>query len=190
MFPQGSRAPLFAKGAEGEQLTMIEVPLSPPSHLDIVNYWKNRSEFERAFDNAPACFACTEGVHLWKRLERAHIVARSQGGSFWPHNFILLCHNCHLEQPMYVDREMVIQWAKNRPLWSEWLTKLIQQERDYYGPDFQFSQEDGRKAMIFLCLKQLRFHPQASIEQKFAASADAMREFVKLRDLHDQVFSQ
>lgn len=171
-------------------VAMIETPLSPPSHLEIVNYWKTRPEFGRAFDNAPACFACAEGVHLWKRLERAHIIARSQGGNLWPNNFILLCRKCHLEQPMLADREMVIEWLKNRPHWSDWLVQLFQQESDYYGPTFQFDAEDGRHVMAFLRLKQLRFHPNASIEQKFSVIADLMRQFVKLRDLNNEVFSQ
>lgn len=140
--------------------------ISPPLHRQIAWYWQDRPEFARAFDNAPACFACCEGVGLWCDLQRAHIVARSQGGNFEPQNFVLLCRECHIEQPMVADRALVIEWVQQRPHFTQWFVDLFQKEREFYGPNFQFDDSDGKQLMEFLRLKALRFHPHGDYEAK------------------------
>jgi hypothetical protein len=51
------------------------------------------------------------------RLERAHIVARSVGGSDDPSNLVLLCHECHEAAPMVADRRFMLAWAARRRNW-------------------------------------------------------------------------
>lgn len=160
---------------------------SPPPHYSIAAFWREKSEFARAMENAPACFACCNGTYSWYRLERAHIVAKSQGGGFNEGNYMLLCPQCHREQPMFSDREMVIEWARKHPHFSDWIAKLLNREATFYGPNFLYTEQDIKRAQEFMRLKTLRFHPNASLEQKASAIAYAIREYVKLRD---QVFSK
>jgi hypothetical protein len=48
--------------------------------------------------------------------ERAHIVARSAGGSSEPDNFVLLCHLCHKSQPDgMASLSALARWLKGRP---------------------------------------------------------------------------
>ena len=52
----------------------------------------------------------------WQRapLERAHIVARSQGGTDEVENFVLLCRECHAAAPMVTDRAFMLRWCSGR----------------------------------------------------------------------------
>jgi len=161
---------------------MDNTRVTAPSHAAIAIYWHERPEFARAFDNAPACFACCDGVKLWTKLERAHIIAHSQGGNCWVGNFLLLCAQCHRQQPMLADRHEVIQWAQQHPHWSQWLTDIVKREAEYYGQNLQFSEQDRIRARAFLQLRQTRFHPQATIREKFEALTYAMRQYIALRD--------
>ncbi len=54
------------------------------------------------------CWACRAN----SSLQRAHIVAFSDGGSNKPTNFFLLCWECHREQPDCASREVQLEWLK------------------------------------------------------------------------------
>jgi hypothetical protein len=64
---------------------------------------------ERIGLEAPAakqCWACGAIGHV----DRAHIVAHSDGGSMHPSNFFLLCGVCHREQPDHQAVDAQIFW--------------------------------------------------------------------------------
>lgn len=55
------------------------------------------------------CWACSGRGPV----ERAHVIARSFGGSNEPENFFLLCHRCHRDQPDGAPRYLQEQWLFN-----------------------------------------------------------------------------
>lgn len=59
------------------------------------------------------CWSCKKECR--GSLEKAHIDAFSRGGSDHPANYLLLCHNCHTNQPDGASREYQIEWLKKRP---------------------------------------------------------------------------
>jgi hypothetical protein len=65
----------------------------------------------RRLDIAPEdaqalCWACFgQG-----KLQRAHIVAKCDGGGYEPSNFFLLCSTCHAEQPDGAPADVQIDW--------------------------------------------------------------------------------
>lgn len=63
------------------------------------------------------CWGCKRETHA--SLEKAHIEAFSRGGSDHPSNYLLLCHNCHTNQPDGAPREYQIEWLKKRPQFWE-----------------------------------------------------------------------
>jgi hypothetical protein len=93
-------------------------PQSLPSHYAIALHWRSqpleRERLPYVVDiGEPSCFACGWYPSDWDRekdlrkrwsqagLERAHIIARSMGGSNRePGNFVLLCKECHPKAPM------------------------------------------------------------------------------------------
>src|ERR1700722_20080456 len=102
------------------------VRTSRPSRFAIACYW---AQHERRFVcdlNEPECFAWGYWNERWddkkspserwdrSRLERAHIIADSIGGSCEVQNFLLLCRQCHREAPMKNSRELMLAWARNR----------------------------------------------------------------------------
>lgn len=75
---------------------------------------------------APSCFACGWHSEHWAkatpkssweraRLERAHIVPRSLGGSDDASNIILLCNPCHRDSPDWHDPQEMARWIAGRP---------------------------------------------------------------------------
>lgn len=98
----------------------------------IANYWYDHGDFVFELD-VPQCFACGAYASFgqystietgWNasRLERAHIIADSIGGSISdPGNFVLLCQRCHREAPMTNQRHRMIEWVKRRETFWNWL---------------------------------------------------------------------
>jgi len=102
-----------------------------PSIKSILDYWElslYRDKTEKLsfyFDREePTCFACHDG-HQGKydcmgskgwtssRLERAHIIADSMGGTINPSNFVLLCKSCHKQNPHVRSRSVYMSWLNN-----------------------------------------------------------------------------
>lgn len=71
-------------------------------------------------DPAHSCWACGAAV---KTPTRAHIVAHSQGGTYHPSNFFLLCDFCHFDQPDTCSREVQLAWLKSHPSQIERIAK-------------------------------------------------------------------
>jgi hypothetical protein len=68
-----------------------------------------------------SCWACGIGC---KTPTRAHVVAKTLGGSNEPDNFFLLCDHCHGEQPDGAPREAQERWLRDAPSWGEWSAKI------------------------------------------------------------------
>lgn len=117
--------------------------MASPTKYAIASYWAFQPLVgDNPFVDIgePACFAC-EYYHpswdepeqhdkRWERaaLERAHIVARSIGGSDEPSNFLLLCHECHEAAPMVADSRFMLAWAAKR---GNWLLKQNEEIRQH-----------------------------------------------------------
>lgn len=61
---------------------------------------------------AKTCWACRY-LFVSENPERAHIIARSHGGSDHPSNFFLLCGTCHRNQPDGASRQYQLDWIKS-----------------------------------------------------------------------------
>jgi len=97
-------------------------------HKRILNYWSSIKGEERIndyrsrllleldfFDHIRAgnkyfCFGCFKEKESFKGLEICHIVPKSIGGSNHPKNLILLCHECHLDNPNTPYEDEYFQW--------------------------------------------------------------------------------
>lgn len=162
---------------------MIKITKSAPSHYLIRKYWEDRTEFRKAFvweHGGPYCFACVAPNQLIK-IERAHIIARADGGEFWPGNFVLLCKDCHREAPMITDRALFIEWIeKHETFWQMMASVTKQAMAD--KPDFQFSSADGIAATKLMHLRNFKFHPHSSFREKVDAIIFMFREYMALRD--------
>lgn len=94
-----------------QTLPNIDPPKEPATDNDI-------RELERT------CWACGHFSSEHKAT-RAHVVARSRGGTDDPSNYFLLCDVCHEEQPDGLSRELQEQWLKNRDDWFKRYYELI-----------------------------------------------------------------
>lgn len=63
------------------------------------------------------CWACRK--EFTGSLEKAHIEPFSRGGSDLPSNYLLLCHNCHTNQPDAAPYDYQIEWLQRRPQFWE-----------------------------------------------------------------------
>lgn len=76
----------------------------------IVDYWSERvDECDLGVDwseGTEYCWRC--GTQ--KELTRCHIVPHSLGGDDVPSNFVLLCRQCHEENPNVSDPEIMWDW--------------------------------------------------------------------------------
>jgi hypothetical protein len=85
-----------------------------PSHADIAG--TNRAlvaTLANVTADLTACWTCWAcGIQCTP--ERAHVLARSQGGSDAPENFFLLCAVCHREQPDGAPRAAQVAWLRAR----------------------------------------------------------------------------
>ena len=86
-----------------------------PSELAIRAHWAKRLWAIKGFDSEAeflergTCFACgMDGI-----IERAHIVARSVGGSDGCENLHILCRVCHKDSE-YLDSERYMAWLVQR----------------------------------------------------------------------------
>ena len=86
-----------------------------PDKRKVYNYWFNGEGSEKFRENEidigdpDTCFAC--GFHL--KVERAHIVAVTDGGDNSVKNIHLLCPNCHLESEA-LNEMFYWLWLRNK----------------------------------------------------------------------------
>ena len=97
-------------------------------HKRILSYWSSIEGEERIndyrsrllleldfFDHVKAgnkyfCFGCFKEKESFKGLEICHIIPKSIGGSNLPKNLVLLCHECHLDNPNTPYEDEYFQW--------------------------------------------------------------------------------
>jgi hypothetical protein len=170
-----------------------------PSRFAIARYW---AEHEHRFVidlGEPSCFACGYWNERWDdrktaserwnraRLERAHIIADSIGGSCEISNFLLLCRKCHQEAPMTNSRDLMLAWARNR---EAYISRLFR-ESQFTVSNVGITEQDlekysGLNDQVFLRkfkqhLKRLRFdrHPhQFGLMGDCDATAWILKDFI------------
>lgn len=79
----------------------------------------SQSEIDRL---TKTCWAC--GAERKSVMIRAHVVAKSVGGSDTPDNYFLLCDVCHAEQPDGLSREIQESWLIESENWFVRLFKV------------------------------------------------------------------
>ena len=57
------------------------------------------------------CWCCGQRTN---HLQRCHIVPKSLGGTFEPHNIVPLCGACHDEAPDVIDKNIIFEWIKEQ----------------------------------------------------------------------------
>lgn len=134
---------------------------NPPPRERIAAYWREEGRARSGLLAAraslpPACFACQHTSRGWKtwnqaKLERAHIIARGDGGSIEPSNFVLLCAECHEEAPMVLDPRAMIAFCAEREQ-SDWRRARLAIEQlkaaGYTGDDFDLVTKERLMAAL------------------------------------------
>lgn len=114
--------------------------LTMPTHQQIANWWSNTSEgMARILDikerlgvdlsgslggieiDAPHCWACNKSIRGGRKryntkglgLHRCHVVPRAHGGSNHPSNIVLMCTDCHKDNPDSLDEFSFWWWFNN-----------------------------------------------------------------------------
>lgn len=81
-------------------------------------------------DPLKECWACGDE----RALEKAHIVAHAAGGTSDPDNYLLLCRECHKEQPDGASYDAQLRWLFTHETYIDrWLrlaTDIVAQFRD------------------------------------------------------------
>lgn len=119
---------------------------APPKAVDIVRAFTRRwaTTTSRFIDwGEPACFACgyyqprwtalspwhepTDGPtpdsvlnERWEksRLQKAHLIPHSLGGSNEPNNYAMLCRRCHRDAPDTSDGAAMVRWIARRETYN------------------------------------------------------------------------
>jgi len=133
----------------------------PPSRKRIAEYWCSEEALHELVmfpalltdPEEPECQACGYYAVSWpnwnsSKLERAHILARSAGGSWDTSNFLLLCRSCHQEAPMTNDRNHMLQWAQTRPSHFSAEFDKLSIELSALGVDPEVLSGIGRHALL------------------------------------------
>lgn len=104
--------------------------MSMPSWYAVAKFWSTQRPLWVVDLGEPSCFACgffSESSRSsqnakrletrWEKagLERAHVIAKSAGGSDEAENIVLLCSKCHPAAPMTRVPEIMYSWIDLRP---------------------------------------------------------------------------
>ena len=112
--------------------------MSLPSKLTIAEHWSHHTKTYVCDIGEPTCFACGNWFNgsydsgplksRWDRapLERCHIVAKQFGGDDSASNIILLCKECHRDQPDVPSYGAVMEWVDGR---ENWVVKRMREIR-------------------------------------------------------------
>lgn len=166
---------------------------SPPSRFSIAEYWYRAEPHWIDSLELPHCFACGFASSWWRvpsgeheakaawnrsRLERAHIIAKSCGGTFEASNFLLLCLRCHRDSPMLSKPSAMLDWAKSREPYLKFVSRRFMEELkalDISIPDVPIN------ATVLAALARhmrLDYHPEGDLP--FAAWAAVVKEYCEL----------
>jgi hypothetical protein len=159
---------------------------SPPRHAEIVKYWAEHPVIPLN-PHDPECFACREGVPLWSKLERCHIVAASD--RLRPNNFVLLCATCHCEAPMTIDRQLLIQWVRNHESWATIFYRELKVALDIVEIDklqpADFTAADHPRFNKFMDARKFACHPRATRAERIKNIGWMMREYIALKKIFE-----
>ena len=138
-------------------------PRRMPPKAQIVDYWKEtaRVHFRAPIDwGEPECWACAYSVDaypvledpeaswseitkLWNKhpyLDRAHIIPLAKGGCNCAANLVLLCKECHKQNPDTKSVDLFLKWVKRRKHWSH--RKYAETVRAYEELDYEPEADD------------------------------------------------
>lgn len=109
------------------------------SNQDIVAYWSKRvNEIELNVDWEDAgscCWSCGEE----RKLNKCHIVPHALGGKSEPSNLVLLCKQCHDENPNTNCPDDYWKWLKSRAQGKTspfyWIHRMLVEYENIYGSD-------------------------------------------------------
>ena len=117
-----------------------------PRKKMIWQYWIDngiqRGLDDTRYDNACDFNVCVCCGRESSKLERAHIIPHSLGGSNDVSNYILLCSKCHRESPDIASESALIEWMNEQPTEMESMLKIIQQEMDKYNKETQMTVDE------------------------------------------------
>jgi len=104
-----------------------------PTIGDIVDYWMKWETENKEIPpwgswdwGEPACMACTRWLESWDQpksirakwnstgLERCHVIPRYLGGTDDVSNLVLMCSQCHQNQPDDLDPEITYRYMRER----------------------------------------------------------------------------
>ena len=77
-------------------------------HINEIDVAPDWGEWETDWN---MCWCCGQRT---SRLQRCHIVPKSLGGTFEPHNIVPLCGACHDEAPDVIDKNVMFEWIKEQ----------------------------------------------------------------------------
>lgn len=112
-----------------------------PTIQEIIDYWEVReSECGLAVDWSEAherCWRCGYERHL----QKCHIIPDSLGGSNTPDNLVLLCVECHKENPNVHDKKFMWEWLRKeaQPYYDTyWHIRAAKEFEKIYGRENKF----------------------------------------------------
>lgn len=118
---------------------------SPPAVSAIVEYWSVRQdECGLAVDWADAHERCWRCGYA-RRLQCCHIVPHALGGSNTPDNFVMLCVECHLENPNVADPDFMWGWLRSSavPIYDTyWTIRAFDDFKKHFGREPNFGARD------------------------------------------------
>lgn len=117
---------------------------------DIAEYW-NEVFPDKALQ-ANVCWRC--GIK--KRLDRAHIQARSIEGLDQAHNFVLLCKHCHIDAPNVDDEGYMWEWLnyyRDRPVQDLWFFEGVLLFNQLYSQDL-LKLIKGHEVMFYIAYQK------------------------------------
>lgn len=108
----------------------------------IVNYWTQRiDECDLNVDWSEAheqCWSCADKCEL----QHCHIIPHALGGKYEPANIVLLCNQCHKENPNTTNPDLYWNWLKSRKSLSHyglygtyWTRKILTEYQTIYKSD-------------------------------------------------------
>ena len=140
----------------------------------------------------PECFACSHPIHskstrkdrekhwedVWNRtrLEGAHIVPHSKGGESIPSNIVLLCRDCHRDNPDSLNETFFWKWLCNRPHYSHRRLAALQEiplSKDQLSNLKKFIDPTNQDELMDLIDQSWRAVDPVQVQGKYSAGSIA-----------------
>jgi hypothetical protein len=142
----------------------------------------------------PFCFACFQPRSSWKKLERAHIIPHMLGGSNHPSNFVMLCHECHLDNPNTRSEDVYFQWIKSVKDYKTKRTDSVLQALSVFGVScdminvlYNIEGDDFVRSLMQSAKKDCGLHQGLNTNTFAGAVSVKIKEYFETRkELRDQ----